>query len=156
MIHRMTLTSNKRLILLYTSLVLLPLIGLSTFRFLSPVWAIVCLGICLFLDRSLYRLAKPFLNSTIESLEDRIVISVPGYDAVEVAFNEVDLAGEFQIKGKPALFLYKKEADQLYTLPDEYTGFNDLRTLLSSRLPFEEIPAGSVPDLKDILKQRYL
>jgi len=114
------------------------------------------MGICLFLDRSLYRLAKPFLNSTIESLEDRIVISVPGYDAVEVAFNEVDLAGEFQIKGKPALFLYKKEADQLYTLPDEYTGFNDLRTLLSSRLPFEEIPAGSVPDLKDILKQRYM
>jgi hypothetical protein len=105
----MTLSSNKRLILLYTILVILPLIGLSTFRFLSPVWAIVCLGICLFLDRSLYRLAKPFLNSTIESLEDRIVISVPGYDAVEVAFNEVDLAGEFQIKGNQPCFCTKKE-----------------------------------------------
>lgn len=153
MIHRMTPISNKRLILLYGTLVLLPVLGLAAFRFLPSLGAFAVLALCLLLARGLYRLARPYIQSTIESMEDRLIISVPGQDPVHVLFDTIDLAGEFQIQGIPALFLYGKEQDRLYTFPREYTGFEALRELLRSHLSFETLPARSTKELKQILRQ---
>jgi len=154
MLHRMTPASNKRLILLYGTLVVLPALGLAAFRFLPALGAFAVLALCLLLARGLYRLARPYIQSTIESLEDRLIISVPGYDPIHVLFDTIDLAGEFQIQGIPALFLYGTEQDRLYTFPKEYTGFDALRELLRSRLTFETLPARSTEELKQILRQR--
>ena len=113
------------------------------------------LAICLLLARGLYRLARPFIQSTIESQEDRIIISVPDHPMLEILFDTVDLAGEFHIKGIPALFLYGKDQDRLYTLPKEYTGFDELKDLFARRMRFEALPAKSTEELKQLLRERF-
>lgn len=155
MIHRMTPASNKRLILLYSTLVLLPVLGVFSFRFLSTFWAFAVLAICILLARGLYRLARPFIRSTIESQDDRIIISVPDHPLVEILFDTIDLAGEFRIQGMPALFLYGKDQDKLYTFPKEYTGFDELKELFSRRMRFEMLPAQNTDELKRLLRERF-
>jgi len=155
MIHRMTPTSNKRLILLYSTLVLLPLVGVLSFRLLPTFWAFAVLALCLLLARGLYRLARPYIRSTIESLEDRIIISVPDHPLVEIPFDTIDLSGEFRIQGMPALFLYGKDQDKLYTFPKEYTGFEVLKDLFSKRMRFEALPAQNTEELKKLIRERF-
>ncbi|MCX7787414.1 MAG: hypothetical protein N2442_06940 [Spirochaetes bacterium] len=155
MIHRMTPASNKRLILLYSTLVLLPLLGVLSFRIFPTIWAFATLAICLLLARGLYRLARPFIRSTIESLDDRLIISVPDHPKVEIPFDTIDLAGEFRIQGIPALFLYGKDQNKLYTFPKEYTGFDMLKELLARRLRFETLPAQNTEELKKLLRDRF-
>ncbi|MFQ3620569.1 MAG: hypothetical protein SNJ78_06445 [Spirochaetales bacterium] len=156
MIHRMTPFSNKRLILLYTTLTVLPVAGGLSFRYLPPYWAMAVLALCLILARGLYRLAKPYLRSTLESQEDRIIITVPNHPPLEVRFNTIDLAGEFRLQTLPALFLYEKTNDRLFTFPKEYTGYEELRSLFASKLPFETLSARSLNELKGILRERYI
>jgi hypothetical protein len=155
MIHRMTVHSNPRLLLFYVLLVGIPAAGAATFFVLPGLWAVGVLGGALFVDYQLFKFGRTYTESTIESSEDELAINIPGQDRVAIALSELTLAGEFAINGTATIFLYNKANDKLYTIPNEYTGFDQMRELVRSKAPYEKVEALTMPGLKHYLKERY-
>lgn len=155
MIHRMTVVSNPRLTVFYLLLVGIPAAGAACFFVLPQLWAGAAMAVALFVDYQLFKFGRTYTESSIESSEEEIAIVIPGQERVAIPLAGLTLAGSFSINGTPTLFLYNKENDKLYTIPKEYTGYAELRGLVESKAPFEQVDALTMLGLKHFLKERY-
>jgi hypothetical protein len=155
MIHRMTVISNPRLLFFYALMVGIPLAGAAGFLVLPTMWATVVLGGALFVDYQLFKFGRTYTESTIESTDDEVAINMPGQDRVPIVLSDLTLAGDFSINGTATIFLFNKANDKLYTIPNEYTGFDHLRELAKSKAPWEAVEARTMLGLKHFLKERY-
>jgi hypothetical protein len=156
MIHRMTLTSNPRLIIFFTILTGLPLSGAASFNFFPPTLAAGALALGGFLSYKLYRFAQPYLGTKIETGKDAILFSLPGEGDLAFPWKEVSLSGRCTAyRGRPFVFVYHAGRDKLITIPYEYTDMKGLESTLEEKSPFEIFHFEPGMTLRAILKERF-
>jgi hypothetical protein len=156
MIHRMTLTSNPRLLIFFTILIGLPLSGAASFSYFPTAVAAGALAIGGFLSYRLYRFALPYLGTKIETRENDILFSLPGEGDVSFPWKKVSLSGRCTAyRGRPFVFVYHAGRDKLITIPYEYTDMKGLESALEEKSPFEIFHFEPGMTLRGILKERF-
>ncbi len=152
--HRLTLTSNPRLILLILILVVLPAAGVLLLIFAGIVIGIIALAAAGYLDYLMLRFFRNHLKSWVETSDSELTCKMPDGDLLTFPWEKITVAGCCTpAKGRPFLFVYRDEGDKLVTIPNEYTDFDMLQDQISRRRPFREISLVQGESIQKRLKQ---
>jgi hypothetical protein len=152
----MTVLSNPRLFIFITKVVALPLAGASTFSRIPKLFATAATALGSYLTYRLYRFAKPFLATKIETTEEKAVFTLPGEGDTVLPWPKIDLAGRCSTKkGSPFLFVYSKDSDKLITIPFEYENMKMLQKTLEEKTPFETFFFEPGMSLRAVLRDRF-
>ncbi len=156
MTHRMTVTSNPRLLIFYSLLGAFPLSGLYAFSRIPPLAGAAALAVGAFLSYRLYRFAMPYLGTKIVTGEDGITFTLPGEGDLVFPWNEVSLTGKCTAaRGKPFVFAYHAGRDRLISIPYEYTDMKGLESELAEKAPFETFHFLPGMSLRAVLRERF-
>lgn len=140
MIHRITLRSNPRLLLLGLLIAGLPLGGLFLAVYLrSPIGIAALLGAG-YVSYQFIRFLIPLMQSRIESSEEGITCHFSGKDPMVFHWKMISHAGLCRQKWqKPCLFLYQETNDQFVIIPQEFSHFEHLADEVRKKTPYQEI-----------------
>ena len=155
MIYRITLSSNPRILLIVGAIILLPVVGVSTYFFLPLLISIVVMGGAAYFDYHMTKYLYATLKSRVETTDTGLLFSPDHRDVKEMQWESITHAGHcVQEKGRPCLFVYNEEEDQLLTIPNEYEGFDQLAEELRSRISLEEVTLESNQTVDGYLRNK--
>jgi hypothetical protein len=144
MIHRITLRSHPRLLLLV--LLGLALIGAAVLAllFLGLLTGIVALAAAAYLVYLLARFLLSHLQSWVETTDRGLRCRMSDGELLDLPWASVTVAGRAVPPrrprgGLPTLFVYCEPQDRLLRVPDEYSGFAGLEDRLRRCTRFHEI-----------------
>jgi hypothetical protein len=157
MVHRITLKSNPRLLLVYLFIPCAVALGGLAFWMGGGLWGVIILAGGGLIAWSLLKFTRRQLATRIESNEEGISFSLYGEDTYMFPWSSVRLAGIAQEEGKGRrgrkLFVYREEGDKLFMVPDEFENFEALVAEVRSRSDFREISLGKTDVLKEKLRE---
>lgn len=155
MTHRITLTSNPRLIALALVVLAMFAVAVAAFATLTPLFGGVFLALTLFLAYNFARFAQGSLRSRVATSEAGISFILPTREQENLPWEVITHAGYCtQPRGKPFLFVYAESRDRLISIPREYTDFDALVEQVRSATPFEEMSLASGETIQERLRER--
>ena len=152
--HRMTLSSNPRMIILVLFMIALPAAGILLLIFVGIVLGIIALAGAAYLDYTMLRFFRNHLKSWVETTDTELKCQMPDGELIVFSWDKVTTAGYFtQERGRPFLFVYREEADKLVTIPEEYSEFKTLYSEIEQRTSFQELSLAGGETIQDRLKE---
>jgi hypothetical protein len=153
LIHRITLASNPRMLLLVAVLIVLPAAGVALFFVAGALLGILGVGVAIYLDYTLVRFLRNHLRSYVQTTDDELSCRLPDGETMSFPWSAITHAGACTpAKGRPFLFVYDSAADRLVSIPAEYDGFAELRRSLEEKAPFQELTLAAGETLEERLK----
>ncbi|HOV65284.1 MAG TPA: hypothetical protein PLG43_15535, partial [Spirochaetia bacterium] len=120
MTYRLTIRSNKRIILLIALSCILPIIGVVTVIYLGVVGYII-LGIGVLLSYQSFAYIRYNLKSNVVTHEDGITVFFPRGEPLRFLWQEITHAGLYtKENGRKGVFIYEEGTDKFVSIPDEY------------------------------------
>jgi len=151
--HRITLSSNPRMIILVLFMIALPAAGILLLIFAGVFLGIIALAGAAYLDYTMLRFFRNQLRSWVETTDTELKCQMPDGELLAFSWDKVTAAGYFtQERGRPFLFVYREEEDKLVTIPEEYSEFETLYSQIKKRTPFQELSLGKAETIQDRLK----
>ncbi len=152
--HRMTLSSNPRMIILVLFMIALPAAGILLLIFVGVFLGIIALAGAAYLDYTMLRFFRNHLKSWVETTDTELKCRMPDGELLVFSWDKVTAAGYFtQERGRPFLFAYREEEDKLVTIPKEYSDFEILYSQIKERTPFQELSLAREETIQDRLKE---
>lgn len=152
--HRITLSSNPRMIILILFMIALPAVGILLLVFVGIFLGIIALAAAAYLDYTTLRFFRNHLNSWVETTDTELKCRMPDGELLVFSWDAVTAAGAFtQEKGRPFLFVYQEEGDKLVTIPEEYNEFEALYSQVKGRTPFQELSLARGETIQERLKE---
>ncbi len=156
MVHKMTPLSNPRLLIFFTIIAALPLMGLLAFKAYSPIMGSALTGLGCWISYRLYRFASPYLKTMITTSDDGITFTLPKEGDTHFPYGDIALSGRCTSeRGKPFLFAYNPKRDKLITIPYEYHDMKTLQEEFERKTNFENFHFTAGRTIHDVLKERY-
>ena len=126
--HRMTFTSNPRIVLLFIVVVAMFAVSVAGFVSLGLRYGFIFLALALFLAYQFGKFALAHARSLITTSDEGIRFRMPTTEQESFLWEKVSCSGYCtQARGKPFLFLYNESDDRLITVPREYSDFDSRR-----------------------------
>ena len=155
--HRMTLTSNPRLILFILLLAGLPAAGVLLIIFAGVLIGVIALAAAAYLDYTVLRFFKNHLKSWVETNEQALSCQMPDGDLLSFPWGSITIAGyATQERGHSFLFVYDEQADKLVIIPKEYSDFDALHEAIRARTPYRELSLSLGETIQERLKADIL
>ena len=152
--HRITLSSNPRMIVLVLFMIALPAVGILLLIFVGVFLGIIALAGAAYLDYTMLRFFRSHLKSWVETTDTELKCQMPDGELFVFAWDKVTAAGYFtQDRAHPFLFVYREEGDKLVTIPEEYSEFEILYSQIKERTPFQELSFAKGETIQDRLKE---
>jgi hypothetical protein len=141
--HRISISSNPRILIMFAVALILCIAGLVLVQF-SRIPGLIIFILGTIMVTGYIRQVYPLLTTKIISSESGIVIKAHKKDDIVIKWDEILVSGYFQERGtKPSLFIVVKESKNYYLIPNEFSDFPQLQSLLREQSPYEE------PELSD-------
>jgi len=151
--HRITLSSNPRMIILVLFMIALPAAGILLLIFAGIFLGIIALAGAAYLDYTMLRFFRNQLKSWVETTDTELKCRMPDGELLNFSWDKVTAAGYFtQERGRPFLFVYREEEDKLVSIPEEYSEFETLYSQIKERTPFQELSLVRGETIQDRLK----
>ena len=100
---------------------------------------------------------RRILKSQVRTNDDSIVFDLGRGDKTVINWTDINYAGITVEKfGKPRIFVYAEEHDQLMTIPDEFDNFAGLAQELREKTPFEEVRLAEDETIQDYLRKKVV
>ena len=155
MIHRITIASNPRILIIFLLSVGLPAGSLVILFTLGILWGIILLAISGYIAYHLMKYGISNLKSRIETAEDGLTISIAYEEPKHLEWDQISHSGLCLQHGqRPSLYIYAEKTDQLVTIPDEYTGFLELSETIERNAPFETVTLDEHESIKEHLAEK--
>ncbi|KGE70665.1 hypothetical protein DC28_14225 [Spirochaeta lutea] len=109
-----------------------------------------------YLAVKLYGFIKGQMRSTIITHDDGVSAKTSMGENISIPWSLVTHAGRFfstRIK-KPVIFVYAESTDQLLSIPDQYSNFEQLLTEMREYIDIPEITLQENQTLNEYLKER--
>jgi hypothetical protein len=158
MTYRLTIGSNKRIILLIVLSSILPLVGILAAIYLGVAGYII-LGAGVLISYQSFKYIRYNLRSRVVTHDEGLSVFVPGGEPLRFLWTEITHAGLCtRDNGKRAVFVYEEESDKFVSIPDEYEGFDGLQAELRTRIDtekrgeFHEFTLGPKEEVKDRIR----
>ena len=152
--HRITLSSNPRMIILVLFMIALPAAGILLLIFVGIFLGIIALAGAAYLDYTMLRFFRNHLKSWVETTDTELKCRMPDGELLNFSWDKVTVAGYFtQERGRPFLFVYREEEDKLVSIPEEYSEFETLYSQIKERTPFQELSLSRGETIQERLKE---
>jgi len=152
--HRITLSSNPRMIILVLFMVALPAAGILLLIFIGVFLGTIALAGAAYLDYTMLRFFCNHLKSWVETTDSELKCRMPDGELLNFSWDKVTAAGYFtQERGRPFLFVYREEEDKLVSIPEEYSEFEALYSQIKERTPFHELSLARGETIQERLKE---
>lgn len=153
--HRMTFTSNPRIVLLFIVVVAMFAVSVAGFVSLGLLYGFIFLALALFLAYQFGKFALAHARSLITTSDEGIRFRMPTTEQESFLWEKVSCSGYCtQARGKPFLFLYNESDDRLITVPREYSDFDSLIERVRAATPFESYSLSSGETIQDVLRRK--
>ncbi len=152
--HRITLSSNPRMIILVLFMIALPAAGILLLIFVGVFLGIIALAGAAYLDYTMLRFFRNHLKSWVETTDAELKCQMPDGELLVFSWDKVTAAGAFtQERARPSLFVYQEDGDKLVTIPEEYSEFETLYSQIKERTPFQELSLARSETIQERLKE---
>jgi len=152
--HRITVSSNPRMILLFLIVIALPAAGILLLIFAGTVLGIIALAAAAYLDYSMLRFFRNHMKSWVETSDSELKCRMPDGELLAFPWDQVTAAGYCrQEQGRPFLFVYRSTGDKLVTIPQEYGDFQALVSTIERHTDFQQLSLGSDETIEERLKR---
>ncbi len=152
--HKITVASNPRMIILFLIVIALPAAAVLLLIFAGTVLGILALAGAAYLDYTMLRFFRNHMKSWVETTDKELKCQMPDGELLVFSWDQVTAAGYCtQERGRPFLFVYRKEGDKLVTIPEEYSDFEILYSEIEKRTHFQELSLGRAETIQERLKE---
>lgn len=160
MTHRVTIASNPRMLLLLPLLLALPAAGVLLLVYAGRLLGLLGLAAAAYLDFVLIRFLYRNLRTRVVSSDTQLTCRLAGGEELVFPWAAITAAGYCtQPRARPFLFIYDAKMDKIVTIPDEYSGFAELKSLLRRRVAegaFHELSLEAGEPIQRRLRQLIL
>lgn len=153
--HRITVTSNPRILVLLVLMIAFPAAGVLLLVFAGTIVGVLALAGAAYLDYRMLLFLRSHLQSWVETTDTELTFRMPDGELLHFPWNQVVAAGYCtQERGRPFLFVYRGEGDKLVTIPQEYSDFRALYGQIEQRSPFETLSLKAGETIQERLKEK--
>ncbi|MEW5814601.1 MAG: hypothetical protein AB1798_04280 [Spirochaetota bacterium] len=127
MVHRITLSSNPKVVVIFFILIALPVAAILAFLIVGILGGIIAVVISAYLDFQIIRFLRASLESRVETNKESICFNMGNNERQEFGWTEITHAGLCLKQGeKPQIFVYNENDDKLICIPKEFSSFDNL------------------------------